>query len=815
MKKFLLSVVFVWVTIATFSAATIKGRLIDNETKQIIDFATVSLFGTSSKTPLKTVMTDEKGAFLISNVKNGSYTLRISFVGYKTLEFPVFVTSKTPVVDLKTLRLSTDAQTLKAVEVVGQKSQMRFEVDKRVFDVDQNISAAGGSASEALQNIPSVDVDNEGNISLRNNSNVEVWINGKASGLTADNRAQILEQMPAGSIESIEVITNPSSKYSPEGSAGIINLVLKKDRKAGYYGSVSVGANTFGGVNGSGNINYNSSKIDAYANVGVRYMQFNNSSDTYRESWQGTDTTILNQRNKGDMDRLGVFLRGGATYHASQKDDIGLSFMGMFGNGDSKSSLMSRDGLGTLTRERWSDESGDNSSWGMTLDYTHLFGKNHDLRLSANYFQMNRTETTVFTQNSLSGNNIWLGSAQKQDEDNSHHRWEFQADYTNQISDRFKIEAGYKGNINSRGDNVYTLEGVDMEHLKPQESLNNDFTYKENIQALYGTFSGRISDFSFQAGLRGEYMRYETKSRPWNVQAPDQVREYWHLYPSLFLSYSLPNGNELQANYTSRVNRPRGRQINAFRNVTDSTSISYGNPNLNPEFAHAIELNYIKNWDAHTLSASLYYRKTNDVIQQVRYFEEPVMYSTYENVTKMQNAGLELVAKNRLFKYLNLTTTVNMYYQQLNDFDYTYVDTKGVSSTMHYDGENNFTWNARIMANLILPKNFSAQITGNYNAKQLIAQGERCPNYSLDAGIRKSFFSRKFSIALSGRDLLDSRGRKNISWGDNFYQESRSRWGGRSVSLTLTYMFGKNNNNKPNKRQENSGMDYESEMMDF
>lgn len=298
MKKYLLSVVFVWVTIATLSAATIKGRLIDNETKQIIDFATVSLFNKSSKTPMKTVTTDEKGVFLIPNVKNGSYTLRISFVGYKTLEFPVFVTSKTPIVDLKTLQLSTDAKSLKAVEVIGQKSQMRFEVDKKVFDVDQNISAAGGSASEALQNIPSVDVDNEGNISLRNNSNVEVWINGKPSGLTADNRAQILEQMPAGSIESIEVITNPSSKYSPEGSAGIINLVLKKDRKAGYYGSVSVGANTFGGVNGSGNINYNSSKVDAYANIGIRYMQFNNSSDTYRESWQGNDTTILNQKIK-------------------------------------------------------------------------------------------------------------------------------------------------------------------------------------------------------------------------------------------------------------------------------------------------------------------------------------------------------------------------------------------------------------------------------------------------------------------------------------------------------------------------------------
>ena len=194
------------------------------------------------------------------------------------------------------------------------------------------------------------------------------------------------------------------------------------------------------------------------------------------------------------------------------------------------------------------------------------------------------------------------------------------------------------------------------------------------------------------------------------------------------------------------------------------------------------------------------------------------MYSTYENVTKMQNAGLELVAKNRLFKYLNLTTTVNMYYQQLNDFDYTYVDNSGVASTMHYDGENNFTWNARIMANLILPKNFSAQVTGNYNAKQLIAQGERRPNYSLDAGIRKSFFFLENSLLHYPVGIYWIRGGGRIFRGEIIsIKRAIPVGGGRSVNLTLTYMFGKNGNNKPKpgKRPDNNGMDYEGEMMDF
>lgn len=812
MKKIVFFIVLFQCVLFHVFAGNVKGQVYDSSTKNVMDFVNVALFAQGSTNVYKSATTDDKGAFILKDIKNGNYTIRLSFVGYGTVEIPVKVSSDQPTMDLKRISLSPDAHMLKQVEVVGQRSNMKFEVDRKVFNVDQNIASAGASASELLQNIPSVDVDTEGNISLRNNSSVVIWINGRPAGLTDDNRAQILEQMPAESIESVEVITNPSAKYSPEGSAGIINLVLKKDRKAGYYGSVSGGGTTLGMYNVSANMNYNSSKLDAYAGVGLRSMRFRNSTLTDRESWGSdiNDKTILKQDNKGLMTGLGTFFRAGATYHITAKNDLGLSAMGSIGNRKSNSTMRSKDGSQVLTRERFSHSKSDNNMVEVSLDYQHRFNKGSDLRLYASYDRGDRNSNDDYSQNVFVPQS--LSTAQKQTNDNSHTQWEFQADYSNQLSEKFKIEAGYKGNINNRTSNVKTVESMDAGDFLPNPDLDNQFDYSENIQALYATFSGKIDKLSFQAGLRGEYMKYDTKTVALN--APDPFnKEYWHLYPTVFVSYSLPRGNEIQINYTSRVNRPRGRQLSSFRNVTDSTNISYGNPNLKPEFTNSIELNYIKSWEAHTLSASLYYRSTNGVIQQIRYFDDPAMYSTYDNIARSQNSGLELVAKDRLFKILDLTTTFNFYYYQLDGFDYTYRN-NGHTGTVHYDGDNSFSWSARMMANFIFPQGFSAQLTGNFNSKRIVAQGERKPNGSLDLGVRKTFLNRMLTVALNGRDLLDTRRRRSTSWSNNFYQESNSKFGGPSVGVTVTYLFG-NSKSKQKERPRNNEDSMDGEMMDF
>ncbi|MEG1546834.1 MAG: carboxypeptidase-like regulatory domain-containing protein, partial [Bacteroides sp.] len=341
MRRFLIGIILVGICVSGYALpemlGVVKGKVIDAKTKVALDYVNVSVTKKGSTELIRGTITDQTGSFFLDNIPYGSYTVSISYIGYKTLEKGITLTSTAKFANMHVVSLSEDSQVLDEVQVLGQKSQMKFEIDKKVFDVDQNISSTGGSASDVLSNIPSVEVDNEGEISLRGSSNVTVWINGKASGLSADNRAQILEQMPAESIEKIEVITNPSAKYSPEGTAGIINIVLKRDRKAGYYGSVQAGADTRGGYNGSANINYSSGKLDAYASLGYRNRK--REGGGYTNRLNTNDNTFLNQTSENDGRGGNAFGRFGLTYHATDNDHFLLNGFGMFGDRKNKNTI--------------------------------------------------------------------------------------------------------------------------------------------------------------------------------------------------------------------------------------------------------------------------------------------------------------------------------------------------------------------------------------------------------------------------------------------------------------------------------------------
>ena len=329
--------------------------------------------------------------------------------------------------------------------------------------------------------------------------------------------------------------------------------------------------------------------------------------------------------------------------------------------------------------------------------------------------------------------------------------------------------------------------------------------YDQDIHALYATYSGKIEKLGFQVCLRGEYSRINTKSLAFG-QSESNVEpyknDYFSLFPSVFLSYALPKGNEIQANYTRRISRPLGGQLNSFMNITDSANISFGNPHLSPQYSNAFEVNYIKNWENHMLSLSGYYRTTDDVIQRIRFLDGNVMKTTYENIAKTRSAGLELVGKNKLFTFLDLTTTVNLYYSKLDGFTYQPADAK---EPVIGKPEEDFSWNARMIANVILPYAISLQVTGNYNSRQVVAQGHREANYSLDAGLRKSFLNKKISVSINARDILNSRKWHTITSGAGFEQDSKNWRGGRQFGLTLTYSFGnmRAKGNKSTKRPDN------------
>ncbi|WP_102409156.1 outer membrane beta-barrel family protein [Parabacteroides bouchesdurhonensis] len=794
----------------------IKGTIIDGELGGPLEFVTVTVKAKGSDKILQGSVTGNDGNYSIGGLKKGEYTVTFSYVGYEEVSKNVTISNNNQTFNIGELKLSENANRLEDIEVVAKRPQMRFEIDRKVFDATQDISSEGGSASDLLANIPSIEVNNEGEVSLRGNSSVTIWINGKASGLSADNQADILEMMPAEDIKQVEVITNPSAKYSPEGTAGIINIILKDNRKAGYYGSVKAGADTQGGYQASGNINYSSSKVDAYANLNYRNREFKGGGITSRQNT--TDNSFLNQTNDSKRNHNNWFGRFGATWHISKSDDLAFNVTGMTGGGDDKETIhyISTDSQKNTiyTSDRKTNGDSDMKMYNIELNYLHKFSENSNIDLTVSNNQWKRDGTNIFRQSTLYTDPAQTANPIYQTQENNINdkTWEVQADYSNKISDMARIEAGYKGTFQRNASPVDTYTGTTAEDIRQDQALYNRFLYNQDVHALYMTYGGKWKNLSYQAGLRGEYWRVDTRSldfeQEFNGKPSESFeKDYFKLFPSAFISYALPKNNEVQINYTRRLRRPWGGQLNSFRNISDASNISFGNPELTPEYSHSFELNYIKTWESgHTLSLSGYYRSTDDVIQRIRFLNttDNVMYTTSENVAKSQASGLEIVGKDKLFKILDLTTTINLYYSKLDGFSYL---PEGAQTPVTGETDESFSWDARMIANFSLPLGISFQGTGSYNSKRLMAQGYRKPSYSVDLGLRKSFIKNKLTLSINARDILDSRKFRTITSGTGFWQDSENWRGGRRVGFTLTYSFGNMDKRKDKNKQRSEEPD--------
>ena len=497
-------------TAAGWAQGLVKGKVLDKRNSEPLSFVNVKVSQTATGKFVSGGMTDAVGNFNIQGLANDRYTLELTFVGYKTETRKFEITASNTNQHYNIIYMSEDAKMLKGVTVTGQRSAMKLEVDRKTFDVAQLIGNAGQSASEVLDNIPSVEVDNDGNVSLRGNSSVEVWINGKASGLTTDNRAQILQQLPAESIESIEVIDNPSAKFSAEGSAGIINIVLKKDRKAGYYGSLQAGANTKGGANSSFNINYNSSLLDAYANIGYRHRK----NTGYTESTQTSNT--YNQSYKADNDNWGnnLFTRAGLTLHASKKDDLSLSGMLMKGERKSKSFTPYRytavaDGLSNYLMDRLTRSSSDMNMFYSEFNYRHTFSKRHLLDFTVDFSRWKSDGDNFYRDSTVwEGNDVHAYDYQYRPQHINNRRWEVKLDYENQITKDMKVEAGYQANFSH--ENTPQESYVDNTSWEGTAAIEdklfyNRFIYDMDLHALYTTQSYKFDALSLMSTMRVEY----------------------------------------------------------------------------------------------------------------------------------------------------------------------------------------------------------------------------------------------------------------------------------------------------------------------
>lgn len=786
----------------------VGGKVLDMQTNKPLEFVTISIAkkGAAAYQPQGTI-TNQEGIFTVANLPVDTYVLKASMIGYVAYEIDVVIHAENNVVDIPPILLQKDRIEIKEVQVKGMRSQTKFELDKKTFNVAQNITTTGGSASDVLRSIPSVKVGNKGEVSLRGNSSVTIWIDGKASGLSAQNQGQILRQLPAESIDKIEIITNPSAKYSPEGTSGIINIILKKNRKVGYYGGMEVGSDSNGGYSASTNINFSSGKLDAYADLGYNRYVFKSRGYSNRLNYSGADTTYLNQLSGGKGTWNSWFARTGLTWHIKTKDHLSLSGMTMIDGGTDNSIMDYQSNIVDFYSQshRISTMKNDMLGGNLQLGYKHDFSDKSNIDFSASYNGWKMNQPAIYSQTSLFTNNKEVSSYQKQKSNMDTHSWEIQADYVNTINERHKIEAGYKGTLEKNASPVETYSGSEESKIKPVTSLFNHFTYNQDVHALYGTYGGKLGKFSIQAGVRGEYSAIATRSLAYMQTEKDVVpykTHYFKMFPSTFLSYSLPNDNEVQLNYSRRISRPEGEQLNPFLNITDSANISFGNPFLRPEYSNSFEMNYIKNWENHMFSFSGYFRTTENVIQSINYMDNNIMKTTYDNITKSTSTGTELILKDKFFNKIDLTTSVNLFYYKLDGFSYL---PRGAVSPVTGQMQDNFTWNIQMIANIVLPKSYTLQLNGDYSARQVVAQGSQKANYSLDLGLRKSF--DKLSISLSAEDLFNSRKWSIVTNGAGFRQVSQSWWGGRQIGVTLTYNFWNmpshaNSNNKDEEKPD-------------
>lgn len=802
------------------SAATVKGKIIDGNTKLPLEYVNISITNNNENNQLETgETTNEKGVFECK-VLVGDFTVNISFIGYKSFTKKIKIKNLSEEVNIGTIALQEDSKMLDAVEIVSQGTQMRLEIDKKVFSVDQNLAAAGASASEILKNIPSVEVDGDGNVSLRNNSNVEVWINGKPSGLTAENRGNILEQIPAETIENIELMTNPSAKHNPEGTAGVINIVMKKTKQKTYYGSVNTGImypiKGLPGGNLGASFNYGNEHIDFYANIGTNCRNTIRGSESNRFMLNGTDTiSKLYSNNNSKNNMVNGYLRTGLDYHINKRNTIGVAFFGMYGHGKSNNIIDYQtysyaDGVYVPDRTYSRNNPAKNTGpmLNAEISYRHDFAKEGSF-LTADFsvWNNNRRKENSHIQTIFSETDTLISGNETENSSNKNLYFEGNIDFTYKFSPKSKLEVGWRSNsnqqqgVNSAVDNL-TKKGID--------SYKNDFYYTDYVHALYATYGNMWGNFSMQLGLRGEYTQRKFESV--SVNNKSSYKDcYFQYYPTVHLAYNFKNNQDLQLNYTRRVNRPRGGQVNPFKNYSDSTNISYGNPSLMPQYSSAVELNYLKMWENHSLSASAYYRFTDDVIQNVSYKNGNILENTFINISRQQSAGLEIVGKNKLWKILDLTTSINLYYDKLDSAIFLNPYTK---ESLLIPEQQTFTWSARIMANVMITKTTTAQLTARYRSPKVIAQGNESHDYAIDLGVRQTFLNRNLSLNIFIRDLLDSHTHKRETFGSGFYQVSESFWGGRTIGFTLSYNFGSLRKKPQEKHQhsEEEGHNHEFDM---
>lgn len=755
-------------------AILVSGSLVEAETGQPIPYATVVLNDTNNNTTISGAITNDQGVFEIETVKKDFY-VEISFMGFKTIKLRDFKV-KGKEVALGAIKLFQDNQMLDEVVIRGEVSKTEFKLDKRVFNVGKDLSSTGASALEVLNNVPSVNVNIEGDISLRGTGGVQILINGKPSVL-ADESSNALGTITADMIQSIEVITNPSAKYEASGTSGILNIILKKDEKQGWNGSVSVNTGLPDNHSAGFSLNRRTEKFNLFTQMGAGYRSLPRDNEAINRNLTNNEVIFSEGENFRNETFLNITL--GTDYHLNKYNVFTLSgnFAYEIEDQPSETNFRFLDASNDLVSRWIRDEvtEATNPKWEYEFNWKKQFKNNedHTFQLSALGSFFGKDQSSLFTDTTLEGENV--DNNQRTATNFQQSDFTFKADYTNPFTKGYTIETGAQYVINDVGNDFEVEDFIEGDYVI-NENLTNDFEWNQKVLGVYATVAYENKIWGVKGGLRVENTDLETLLANTNE---GNLRNFTNFFPSFHTSFTLSEQFSLQAGYSKRIFRPRLWDLNPFFNIRNNFNIRTGNPELQPEFTNSYELTSIYKIGKASMSSSLYYRYTTDVVERVSTFVDNVNFTTPENIGTNSSIGFETNGKYSSSKWLTFT----------GDFNFNYFDRKGTFEGQVFDFTGN-QWSSRLGSKIGLPAGIDFEINGNYQSGFETVQGSRSGFAFLDVGMRKKILKGKIVANLGIRDVFASRIQESFVDQPNFETYNFGQRG-RFFTFGLSYAFGK------------------------
>ncbi|MEL7251290.1 MAG: TonB-dependent receptor [Bacteroidota bacterium] len=772
---------------ALSAQSIVKGKVLTPDGESAM-FATVIISNPETEEVITAANTDLDGNFELQT-SSTQFDVAITYVGFaeKRIDDISVIDN---FLDMGSIELQEDVALLDEVLVVGERSTTEIQLDKRVFNVGKDLNARGGSALNVLENVPSVQVDVEGNVSLRGSGGVRILINGRPNGLVGDG-GQGLRALTADMIEQIEVITNPSARYEAEGAAGVINIILKKDRRKGFNGSFDVNAGLPESYGGAANLNYRSGKLNWFTNYGLNYRTRIGRSSVEQDLF--TDNGIFRTEQIGDRDRTGLNhnFRAGVDYNFDEKTTLTLA--GRYNIGDDNNintttylDFLDGDFLGRTIRTDRETEAEEETEMSLSFrkEYT---SKKHVLTADIRYQDEVETESSDLRNNIFSdlesGEGI-LDLVQRSANREANTNLIFQTDYTLPFGENGKFEAGARIGIRTIT-NDFTVEELENDIYETLPEFTNEFFYDENIYAAYLMYGNKKGNLSYQVGLRPEYTGIKTELV---TTAEVNDRDFLNFFPSANLGYEFSETKTLQFSYSRRISRPSFWSLNPFFTFSDDRNFWSGNPDLNPEFSHNVELGFLRILEKGSVFASAYYRRTTGVTERIqRVNPDGTTITRPENLATQDNLGFELTANYKLASWLKLNGDLNLF-QEIID---------GGEEFPELQAET-FTWFTRATARFDLKERTEGQIRFNYQAPRQTTQGRTRSLWRMDLALSHEVLKGNGSLTLSVRDVFNTRIRRRIVRGENFIRENQFQWQGTVANLALNYRI---NQQKPRGRR--------------